>query len=440
MSGLWAPLVVAALASAACSDASTPPSGNTSGSSGGTNAGSGSLGSSGGSSGSSAAATGTSSGSSAGASGSGSTGGDSGSSGSSGVPAPSVQGTLTYNTAAVTHPGWIAVLTQPPGPGVPAEQLFPTDPDGQFRFDVEDGGTYYVLAAYAPGSQATLADGGPAYPVLGDGGLAEGFTAQGVLGLYPGQISGANTADVDVSEMKVGVLAVTVNASPFTDAGVPPGGLPLPDGGQLFPVLASVSLSGVDPATGIPVEDLSSALVTPPGSAPLSLANVPADHAYEYLTAITNLTAWKPATDGTYVFSAQGSNVLGLGNTGSLPRRLEVHPIADVPIVASPADGSSHNAATERNLTVAWVDPQGTDRDEVKVIELGGAAETTLCDITEATSPVLVGASIGGPETGCTRGFQLNRSYRIEVTSARIRAQAEGYAYEAAYASVTVSY
>ena len=299
---------------------------------------------------------------------------------------------------------------------------------GNYAFSVPDGGDYYVIGAYAPGATA-FDDGGVPFAIGADGGLAAGYAAQGFLGYYPGTISGVNTLDADLSEMQAGVISLTINTSFLpADAGF--------DGGA-FPLMGALLLSGTDPTTGSPVEDINLATATLPDGTPYSLGLDPTNHDYAHAIDVNNVAGWAAAQDGTYLFSAQGSTVLGLSGSTSLPRQVDVHPLTTTPTITGPASGAYH-ATSAVHVQVSWADAQGIDpaNNEVKVTDITSGASTVICDIKGASSPTSTGLN----QTGCSGSYQVNHDYKIEVTDARISGQAEGYALEAAYAAVYINY
>ncbi|MBS2028085.1 MAG: hypothetical protein JST54_09300 [Deltaproteobacteria bacterium] len=452
MSRLHSAVLAGALAAlVGCGGSGTKPGSNSGSTTAGTNAGSGSTtttastgassgstassssGSTSGSTASSASSTGssgssTSTSTSGSGSGSGSTG-SSGSSGTTGVAQPSLSGTLTWNTSALTHPAWVAVFDQTPGANVAPLAFVESDPLGNYAITVPDGGSYYVVGVYAPGATA-LNDGGAPFPLGPDGGLAAGYVAQGILGAFPGTLVGTSSIDADLSEMQAGAISLTINTSFLPDdAGF--------DGGA-FPLLGGTILSGTDPITGQPVEDINLATVTLPDGTPYSLGLDTTNHDYIHAIDVNNVAGWAVAQDGTYQFSAQGSTVLGLSGSAVLHRQIDVHPLTTTPTITGPAPGNYSVASNGLHVQVSWVDAQGIDpaNTEVKVTDLASGTTAPLCDIKPATTPTSTGLN----QAGCTGGYTLGHSYKIELYDSRVIGQAEGYSLEAAYAAVYITY
>jgi hypothetical protein len=334
-----------------------------------------------------------------------------------------LNGTLTYNAQALTHPGYVAVFANPPRANEPAVVLQATASDGTYSVGPVDAGNYYVIGLYAP----AVYDAGP---ILPDGGIWPGWVLNERL-QDPTQLNGNVTgADIDISPLTARVFSLTVNASMFgPDAGVPAGGLPLPDGGQFYPLLGSAAIGGIDPITGDPINDATAASFVDPNGTSFTLSyhagqSTDLDYqSYGYTTPLNPPSSWKPVVDGTYVFSISGSNVIGAPET----RQVDVHPFTDVPVIAAPAEGSTVSGTS---VEVAWIDPVGSNGASVQATDTSGHV---LCKLEfPQQTPQSLNAA--------TCGFVSGTRYRIEVYSGRFVQQPQGVTGELGYAAVNVTY
>jgi hypothetical protein len=293
---------------------------------------------------------------------------------------------------------------------------------GHFDFGPLDAGTYWLYGVYSAAPDA-------GDPVLPDGGIGAGY----VLGesLHsPLPVLGPVTEDLALSPLTASVIALTVNASDVAvGTTLPPGGIALPDGGELYPLLALASVGGVDPLTGLAINDATAATVDAAGTAFSLGYNVgqpgDADHErYSYKTPLQPVASWRAAADGTYVFSVAGSRDLG----ATVTRQIDVHPLTGVPLITNPAPGSTHVGSVD----VGWAEAPGATGASIKAIDT--TDESTLCELAfPQTTPVTLDAS-----RGCV--FVTGRAYRIEVYSARFHSQPQGATFEAGYARVRVNF